>query len=168
LIISLIVAMDQRQGIGYQGSLPWHLSSDLKRFKSLTMGHTLIMGRKTYESIGKPLPGREMIVISRNPEYQVSGSLIFSSLNLALDYTRNKGEKEVFVIGGGDVFRQALYLADRIYLTRVDAETLVDTYFPKFDSEEWHETESRKIIASIGDDYDYSFSVFERISPADK
>ena len=164
MIISLIVAMDRKQGIGFHGGLPWHLSSDLRRFKALTMGHTLIMGRKTYESIGRPLPGREMIIISRNPDYQVSGCLVLSSLEQALEYTQNNGEKEVYVIGGGEVFRQALPRADRIYLTRINADTPADTYFPQLDDDEWREIESQRYVSSLGDDYDYIYIVLERIS----
>ncbi len=154
--------MDQRRGIGLNGYLPWHLSSDLKRFKLLTMGHTLIMGRKTYESIGRPLPGREMIVVSRNPAYRVERCLVMLSLNQALEYAQNKNDEEVFIIGGGEIFRQALPRANRIYLTLVQAETPADTYFPKIDLDDWVEISSLSVSASEGDDYDHTFSVLER------
>jgi len=105
-----------------------------------------------------------MIIISRNPDYQVSGCLVLSSLEQALEYTQNNGEKEVYVIGGGEVFRQALPRADRIYLTRINADTPADTYFPQLDDDEWREIESQRYVSSLGDDYDYIYIVLERIS----
>ncbi len=107
--------MDEIGGIGKDNGLPWHLSSDLKRFKQLTMGHHLIMGRKTYETIGKPLPGRITIVITRNLQYQAEGCLVAPSLEKALDLARGNGETETFIAGGGEIFAIALPLADRIY-----------------------------------------------------
>jgi dihydrofolate reductase len=129
--------MDEHNGIGIDGRLPWHLSTDLKRFKALTMGHYLIMGRKTYESIGRPLPGRKMVIITRSPDYQAEGCLVAHSLREALDIARRAGETEAFVIGGGQIFAQALPLADRIYLTRVHTISEADVFFPEFDIENW-------------------------------
>lgn len=160
--VSLIVAMDRKRGIGINGKLPWHLSSDLRNFKSVTMGSALIMGRKTYESIGRPLPGREMIVISRNPAYQASGCTIMPSLDEALDFAHKRGDHEVFVIGGGEMFRQALPRADRIYLTLVDAETVADTYFPELNMDEWNIIESRQVPQSPGDDFGYIYCILDR------
>jgi len=108
VIISLIVAMDEERGIGVEGRLPWHLPADLKRFKSLTMGHHLIMGRKTYESIGSPLPGRTMIIVTRNPSYQPDGCMVARSLDTAIEFARMDLENEVFIIGGADLFEQAI------------------------------------------------------------
>lgn len=160
--ISLIVAMDRKRGIGVGGKIPWHISSDLRNFKALTMGHALIMGRKTYESIGRPLPGREMIVISRNPAFRASGCMVMRSLDKALEFTRKQGDTEVFIIGGGEIFRQALPRADHIYLTLVDAETAADTYFPEINTDEWNVVESRQVPKSPGDDYGYLYQVLER------
>jgi dihydrofolate reductase len=137
MIISLLVAMDEKGGIGKDNGLPWHLSADLKRFKALTMGHHLIMGRKTYESIGRSLPGRVMVIITRNPEYQVEGCLIAHSLEEALRIVEQREESEAFIIGGGQIFAQALPLADRIYLTRVHTVSQADVFFPPFDPQEW-------------------------------
>ena len=142
MIVSLLVAMDEHNGIGKDGRLPWHLSIDLKRFKALTMGHHVIMGRKTYASIGRPLPGRVMVIVTRSPEYQAEGCLVAHSLEEALGITEQAGESEAFVIGGGQIFAQALPLADRIYLTRVETVSEADVFFPEFHARDWdiHET----------------------------
>lgn len=137
MILSLIAALDERGGIGFENRIPWHLPGDLARFKKLTMGHTLILGRKTYLSIGNPLPGREMIVLSRNPEYHLEEAPVVQSLEEALQMARDGGENEVFVIGGADIYRLALPLADRMYLTRLHITSQADVYFPDFDAEEW-------------------------------
>ncbi|MGW8250106.1 MAG: dihydrofolate reductase [Anaerolineales bacterium] len=162
MIVSIIAAVDERGGIGVQGGLPWHLSSDLKRFKKLTMGHHLIMGRKTYQSIGRPLPGRRMIVVTRNPDYSAQGCRIAHSLDEALEYSRLNGESEVFIIGGGEIFRQALQSADRIYLTRVHAVTEADTFFPDLDQDGWRVQTSSDVPAGPKDDYDHTFKLLVR------
>ncbi len=145
--------MDDNRGIGYQGGLPWHISSDLKRFKSLTMGHHIIMGRKTWESIGNPLPGRKMILITKNRDYKAEGCDVVHSLQNALDLAQQGGEDEVFVIGGGQIFNQALPLADKIYLTHVRTITPVDTYFPSYEPCEWSIVHREMIPASEKDQY---------------
>src|SRR5690349_3265560 len=104
--------MDKKRGIGKDGRLPWRLSSDMKRFRELTMGHHLIVGRKTFESIGRPLPGRQMIVITRSPDYKVEGCLVADSVESALSLAEEKGESEAFIIGGADIYAQALEAAD--------------------------------------------------------
>ncbi len=115
---SIIVAMDQKNGIGFQGRLPWHLPDELKNFKSLTMGHHLIMGRKTFESIDKPLSGRITIIITRNPNYYAKGCLVAHSISKAFKIAEDFGESEVFICGGNEIYREALKFTDRIYLTR--------------------------------------------------
>jgi dihydrofolate reductase len=162
VIVSLLVAMDEQRGIGFRGNLPWRLPADLRRFKTLTMGHHLVMGRKTYESIGRPLPGRTMIVLSRNPGYQPVGCLPAGSLDEGLEIARHRGEDEVFVIGGGDVFTQALPIADRIYLTLVHGRVEADTYFPEFDPEDWAEVESVGHPADEDHVFPFTFKVLER------
>jgi dihydrofolate reductase len=137
LIISLIVALDEAGCIGRQGDIPWRLRTDLQRFKMLTMGHHLIVGRKTYESIGHPLPGRDMIVITRDPEYKASGCIVTGSLEQALALARDRGEQEVFVIGGAQIYALVLPVTDKIYLTRVHAQVPCDTYFPPIDMRDW-------------------------------
>lgn len=167
MIVSLIVAMDQNRGIGYQGQLPWHLTSDLRRFKSLTMGHHLIMGRKTYESIGKPLPGRVMIVVTRNPSFQADGCTIVPTIEDGLQLACEKGEGEVFIIGGGQIFHQTLLMADRIYLTLVHTTTIADVFFPNINRAEWKEIQSIFQPAKHGDDFDHTFIVLHRQTPTD-
>lgn len=141
MIISMIVAMDENRAIGVQDRIPWHLPDDLKRFKTLTMGHHIIMGRKTYESIGKPLPGRTMVVITRQQDYQCVSCLVVHSLIEAVNLVVGRGETEAFIIGGGDIFKQALDLAERIYLTKVHTTVQATAFFPEFDQSDWAETE---------------------------
>lgn len=137
--ISLIVAMASNRVIGANNALPWHLSSDLKRFKALTMGHHIIMGRKTFDSIGRLLPGRTSVVISRNPQYRPAGVIAAGSLQEALDKSRD--DNEVFVIGGEQIFREALPVADRIFLTEIDREFEGDVYLPSLRAGDWREVE---------------------------
>lgn len=134
---SIIVAVAQNGVIGCHNRLIWHISEDLKRFKALTMGCPIIMGRKTYESIGKPLPGRHNIVVSRNESFEAQGVTVVRSIEEALSL--HDTQTEVFVIGGGEIYKQALPLSDRIYLTRVDQTPSGDTFFPEIDSDKWRE-----------------------------
>jgi dihydrofolate reductase len=139
MIVSLIVAMDEAGGIGYEGQLPWRLPDDLKRFKELTMGHYLIMGRKTFDSIGRPLPGRKIIILTGKKDYCPDGVEVVPSLYDALRIAKWHGETEAFIGGGAAVFAESMFLADRIYLTRVHACLPADVFFPEIDSSEWHE-----------------------------
>ena len=159
MIISLIVAMDEMGGIGKDNRLPWHLSSDLQRFKQMTLGHHLIMGRKTYETIGRPLPGRTTIVITRNPQFQPAGCLVADSLGEGLTHARKNGETEAFIAGGGEIFTLALPLADRIYLTRVHAQVDADVLFPPFSLKGWRQIESIEQAADEKNDYPSTFNV---------
>jgi dihydrofolate reductase len=162
MIVSLIVAVDINWGIGVRGNLPWRLSSDLQRFKKLTMGHHLIMGRKTYESIGKPLPGRTNIIVTRKPNYYPTGCEIASSLEEALRLAEKRGEQEVFVIGGGEVFKQIIHRADRIYLTRVITVLEADTYFPTLRAEEWEVVESSYHFADENNEFATTYTLLYR------
>jgi dihydrofolate reductase len=141
MIISLIVAMDESRAIGMKGRIPWHLPDDLKRFKTLTMGHHIIMGRKTFESIGKPLPGRIMVVITRQQRFQAEDCHVVHSINEAIELAKDREETETFIIGGGEVFEQSLDLADRIYLTIVHTHVQATTFFPELDQNMWTEIE---------------------------
>jgi dihydrofolate reductase len=136
--ISIIVAMAKNGVIGAHNKLPWHLSSDLKRFKALTMGHHIIMGRKTFESIGRVLPGRTSVVVTRNPGFRFEGVLTSRSLLDAL--RESAGEEEVFVIGGEQIFREALPLATRLHATEIGSDYEGDTHFPAIDRAQWQET----------------------------
>lgn len=162
MLVSLIVAMDEQGGIGLKNRLPWHLSSDLKRFKALTMGHHVLMGRKTYESIQRRLPGRTMIVVSLKKGYQVEGGYVVHSLQEGLDLAERREESEVFIIGGGQIFAQAIGLADRIYLTRVHSIAGCDVFFPEYDETSWQAIEISHHPASAQDDFDFTFETLVR------
>ena len=164
MIISLLVAMDENRGIGYQNRLPWHISSDLRRFKSLTIGHHLVMGRKTYESIGRILPGRVMIVLTRNPAYRADGCIVLLTLKEAIEYAISAGEQELFVIGGGEVFSNAMQLANRLYLTQIHARVQADVYFPEIESSKWQELETTFIPASEKDEFPTTYRLLEKKS----
>ncbi len=157
MIVSIIAALDEEGGIGYQNRIPWHLPGDLARFKKLTMGHHLILGRKTFQSIGRTLPGRQMIVLSRKPEYRPGGCLTALSLGDALELARARGENEAFVIGGGEVYRQALPQADRFYLTRVQASFNADTVFPEWNEEGWQEICAQEFPADALNPFRHTF-----------
>jgi len=159
--ISLIVAVAENGVIGCKGDLPWHLSADLKRFKRLTMGHAIVMGRKTWESIGRPLPGRTMLVVSRQADYQADGVQVVDSWDNAIAHA---SEEELFVIGGAEIYRQALPKANRLYLTRVLATVEGDTYFPEIDLSVWNQVESESHAADANNDHAYRFEVFQRSS----
>ena len=129
MIISIIAAMAENRVIGINGRLPWHLPTDLARFRELTMGHPVIMGRKTFETIGKPLPGRTNVVVSRQQDYHCENCIVASNLNEALASVRDA--PEIFICGGGEIYRLALPMADRIYLTTVHENSIGDTTFPE-------------------------------------
>jgi dihydrofolate reductase len=163
LIISILVAMDERSGIGLHNRLPWHLSVDLKRFKELTMGHHILMGRRTYEAIGRSLGGRTMLVLTHNRDFKAKDILIADSLQTALDLVARRGEGEAFIIGGSQVFAQALPLTDRIYLTRVHACVEADVFFPTFDEHDWRQTCLSTHPADEKNDYPCSFLILDKI-----
>jgi dihydrofolate reductase len=162
VIVSLIVAMDRRRGIGAGNRLPWRLPADLKRFRDLTMGHHLIVGRKTWESIGRALPGRTMIVVTRNPDYRAEGCFIVHSLEEALNAARAKGESQAFIGGGAEIYREAMKLADRIYLTLVDAEVEADAFFPEMNSGEWSITQTAARAPDDKNPHPLTFQTLER------
>ncbi len=158
--ISLIVAMASNRAIGLNNQIPWHLSADLKKFKKITMGAPILMGRKTYESIGRPLPGRSNIIISRNPEYRQAGCLVFNDIEQALESCRDHAE--VFVIGGSDFYRSMLAVADTLYLTQIHREFPGDTFFPELDASQWIEVEREDIQDDPDVAFSYSFLKLEK------
>jgi len=162
VILSLIVAMDEGGGIGKGGGLPWRLSADLKLFKARTMGHHLVMGRKTFESIGSPLPGRMIIVVTRRSEYSAEGCLIAHSLDEALALAEAGGESEVFIAGGGEIFEQTISHVHRIYLTQVHTLADCDTFFPHFDKKEWLELERGYHPSDDKNEFAFTFSTWLR------
>ena len=154
--------MSENRGIGKNNRIPWHLSTDQKNFKALTMGHHLIMGRKTYESIGKPLLGRQMVIVTHNQGYTAEGCSVAHSLEDALALTRKRGEDEAFIAGGTNIYAQSLDFADRIYLTLVHAEVESDTFFLEFDKSKWKELETWYHLADGKNEYAFTFKVLER------
>lgn len=162
---SIIVALDQNNGIGFQNQMPWHLPAELKRFKAITMGHHLIMGRKTFESIGKALPGRTMIIVTRNPTYQAAGCLVTHSVPEALNLAESRGESEVFVCGGKSIYRESLPEADRLYLTRIHAEFQTDISFPDFDVSLWQEIATDFHPIDEKNPYPFTLFIYERKKP---
>lgn len=165
-VVSIIAAAAENNVIGRDNDMPWRLSSDLKRFKALTLGKPVIMGRRTWESLSRPLPGRANIVITQNRDFAAEGALIVHSLAQALDLAnelaRESGSDEIFIIGGGKIYTQALPLADRIYLTRVLAQVEGDTYFPQIDSTHWRAVSSENVPAGEKDSYPTCYIQYQR------
>lgn len=137
--LSAIVAMSENRVIGHNNQLPWHLPADLKHFKTLTSGHTIIMGRKTHEAIGRPLPQRTNIVITTNPNYNANGCIVVHSLEEALSHHAHAADTEIFIIGGEQIYRQALQHVQRLYLTIVHQDISGDAFFPALDMPAWQE-----------------------------
>lgn len=165
--LAAIVAQAQNRVIGNQNRLPWHLPEDLKYFKSVTLGKPIIMGRKTYESIGRPLPGRTNIVVTRDPDYHREGIEVVHSLEQAVERAEQivliNGGDEALVIGGAELYAQALPKVGRLYLTQVHAEVEGDAYFPAFDPAEWYQSGRQDYASSGCNPFDYSFIVLERL-----
>ena len=160
-MISFIVAMDENTAIGKNNQLPWHLPEDLKFFKRVTMGHPVAMGRKTHESIGRLLPGRENIIITRNPHFQCESCTVFYSIQAFTAYCKSI-EKEIFVIGGAEIFKETFKFADRLYITRIHHEFAGDTFFPEFDERNWKLNSCTKGIKDEKNPYDYDFCIYDR------
>ncbi len=162
--ISIVVAMDANGVIGRDNELPWHLPADLQHFKKTTMGKPILMGRKTWESIGRPLPGRTNIVITRDSDYQADGCIVVNSIDAAMAAA---GEQdEVMVIGGAEFYRQVLPRADTLYLTRIHASFDGDTVFPELYAADWREVERSDQSADEKNPHDYSFIRLERVTAA--
>ncbi len=160
MIISIIAAMDHNRLIGNKNQLPWHLPADFAHFKSVTMNKPIIMGRKTYESIGKPLPGRTNIVLSRNTDTQFEGVTCVSGFEEAIEVT--DGAEEIMIIGGSAIYEMLLPQTDRLYLTFVDGDFKGDAWFPKFDENQWLEKESTSLTADEKNKYNCRFVTLEK------
>lgn len=154
--------MGEKNEIGFNNQLLWHLPKDLKHFKDLTSGHPIIMGRKTYESIGKPLPNRTNIVVSRKKDWFEEGILIVGSLKEALKFAK-KIDEEVFVIGGGNIYQQTMEIVDKLEVTLVKADLEADTYFPKIDAKIWKKTNEAFHEKDEKNQYDFYFQTYEKI-----
>ena len=160
--VTLIAAMGSNRGIGLAGRMPWHLPAELQSFKRATMGKSIVMGRKTWQSIGRPLPGRQNIVISRNPAFMAKGVDLAGSLDEAIEVSESD---EIMVIGGGQLYELALPIARRMILTLIDIEPQADTWFPAWNEHEWSQT--GETLFAAGDDNEPAYRIveFERVSP---
>lgn len=162
MILSIIVAMDENRGIGFEGKLPWRLSADMKRFRELTMGHHLIAGRKTYQSIGKPLPGRQMIIVTRDRDFKADGCDIVHTVSDAIALATKRGETEAFIIGGAEIYAQTIEQAHRLYLTSVQAKVEADTFFPEWNMDLWREIETTFHPADEKNQYPFTLKILAR------
>ncbi len=149
--LSLIVAFSNHNVIGFKNTLPWHLPEDLKRFKALTMGHHIIMGRKTYESLGRLLPGRTTVIVTRNKAYKAEGALVAQSLEVAL--TLCAGDAEPFLIGGAELYKEGLIHTTKLYITQVHADFAGDAFFPEIEMREWSLAEKKDHLSASGLEY---------------
>lgn len=163
--VNLIVAMAKNRAIGLDNKMPWRLPADFAWFKRHTLGHPVIMGRKTFESIGRPLPGRRNIVVSRNPQWHTQGCDVFSSLRAAL--TSCDLTEPVFIIGGASLYREALPIADRLYLTEVDASPAGDTFFPPLQADQWREVSREHRVADVQNAHAMDFVILDRVGQRD-
>ena len=165
LPVSLIVAATRNQVIGRDNQMPWHLPADLRYFKQRTLGKPIIMGRKTWESLGRPLPGRLNIVVTRQTDIALEGAEVFADLQAAIErgqeWAGEQGVDEVMVIGGGQLYQQALALTQRVYLTRIDLELEGDTFFPVLDAQQWQQTEAQ-VHPAQEQEPGYTFEVWQR------
>ena len=164
--ISFVVAMGNNRAIGHEGGMPWHMPADLAHFRRVTMGKPMIMGRKTFESIGKPLPGRDSIVVTRNSSWKASGAIVVPSIEKALDVAKSgataRGVHEIAVIGGGALYASMIDKADRLYVTELHDTFEADTYFPEIDATEWTEISRESHPADEKNAVAYDFVVLER------
>ena len=158
--LSIIVAMDRNRVIGKGDALPWHISEDLKHFKKITMGKPIIMGRKTHESIGRPLPGRENIILTRDASYQAEGCTVLHSMDDIFEHC--KDIEEVMITGGAEIYKLAFEQVSNLYLTEVHAEVEGDTYFPEFERSKWKEISREDHKADEKNEFNYSFLVLEK------
>ncbi len=173
MILSIIAAIGQNNELGKDNQLLWQMPADMKHFRETTSGHPVIMGRKTFESIGRALPNRENIIITRDPQYFREGVIIVHSLEEAIErYTKSRASKdiarhdsaesEIFIIGGGHVYEEALPYADRLYITHVDAKLPADTFFPEIDLRKWEKSHEEKFPSDEKNPYPYTFVTYEK------
>ncbi len=160
--LSIIAAVAANGVIGRANGLPWHLAGDLKWFKRLTLGHHMIMGRRTFDSVGKPLPERTTVVVTRHPSFRAPGVIVAGSIEEALEIA--VPDDEAFICGGAEIYRQTLHRANRMYITQVHAEVQGDTFFPEFDDvNEWKLVDREDFEADANNDYAYSFLTYDRV-----
>ena len=160
--LTRVAAMGANRAIGHRGAMPWHLPGELQHFKRVTLGKTIVMGRKTWEAIGRPLPGRQNIVVTRNPDYPAADCTLAHWLD---DAVRQARSAEVMIIGGGELFRQALPQAHRMILTIIDYNPEADTWFPEWAPDDWRLEDSRQVLADAHNAYDYQVLELTRTGP---
>jgi len=160
-MITIIAAVAENNALGKDNQLIWHLPTDLKRFKQVTLNHHIIMGRKTFESLGKPLPNRTTIIISRNKNYNATGCIIVNSLKKAIEASAN--DKTPYILGGAEIYKQAIEIADKLDITFIHHKFDADAFFPVIDNNIWKETSRKDFKADKTNKYDFSFVTFERI-----
>jgi len=165
MTIALIAALSENRVLGKDNELVWHLPKDMRWFKTKTMGYPVVMGRKTFESFGNPLPGRTNIVITRNPDYQAEGTIVVTSLDAALAEAARYHTDTIFVAGGAEIYRQALPLADTMYLTHVHAQVEGDAFFPEFSEVEWQPVATESVPADEKHAYPFDFVTWKRVKP---
>jgi dihydrofolate reductase len=161
--VSAIVATAKNLVIGHHNQIPWYLPADLKYFKKITSGHHVIMGRKSFESIGRPLPNRTNIVITRDPFFVATGCTVVHAVEEALELAQANGEQEAFIIGGGEIYRKSWEYLDLIYQTEVDAMPAGDVFFPKIEEKAWREVSREAHPADEKNEYAYVFRVLKRV-----
>jgi dihydrofolate reductase len=162
MIISAIVAIGKNKVIGLDNQIPWYLPADLKYFKKITTGHHILMGRKCYDSIGKPLPNRANIIVTRDLYFIVSNALVVHHIEEGIKLALNRGERELFIIGGGEIYKQSMPFWDRLYLTEVDYEGAGDVFFPEIDLKNWKKTFEELHDKDNLNNFAYSFITYER------
>lgn len=162
-MISLLFAMDQNRGIGYENDLPWRLPRDLRFFKEKTTGQIIVMGRKTLDSMNGALPNRTNVVLTRDKAFKADGVTILHDVNAVKELADEHSEKEIFIIGGSEIFSQTLEIADRIYMTYIEESFPADTYFPDFPLNKWQETSRVKGVKDERNPYDYYFIQYDRV-----
>lgn len=162
--VSTIVGVGKNNAIGRGNAIPWHLPADLKYFKKITTGHPIIMGRKCFESIGRPLPNRTNIIVSRNPDFEAEDCILVHSLSAGLVIAQERNFEEAFIIGGGEIYRRGLPLSQRLYVTYIDVEVLdADVFFPEIDPDHWAIVSQEAHTKDDKNPHDHTFVVLERI-----
>ena len=162
MIVSQIAAMSRNRIIGKDNKLPWNMPDDLAYFFKVTRGHHIILGRKNFEAIGKALPSRVNIVVTRNPNYKAPGCIVVENIQQALKYSESKGEEEVFIVGGGQIYQASLGITNKIYLTIIDTEIEGDVFFPEFDLKSWNVISKVSHSADNRNPFNYTYYIFER------
>jgi len=162
MIISQILALSKNGVIGHDYKMLWHMPSDFKYFKQKTLGHYILMGRKTFESLGKPLPGRPHIIVTRSKDFKYEGCIVVDSIEKGIEVARKAGEKELFIIGGGEIYKQTLPLTDLIYLTEIDVEVTGNVTYPYPDKKQWEDISRNDLPADEKNPYNYSFTVWRK------